>query len=115
MKQKAFLVGLLVGIVLAASGSLLAQTAYVSGQDWNALPKDYRGLLAASYHGGAIRGIFVATVRPEEARLVMTCTVNWSGEQAQAVVDMYLRDNPQRWHERLGILIWDAFVAACKK
>jgi hypothetical protein len=45
----------------------------------------------------------------------MACAGNWSGEQALAVTENYLRGNPQRWHERLGILIWDAFVAACKK
>jgi hypothetical protein len=115
VKQKAFLAGLLVGIVLAALGPLLAQSEYVSGQEWNAMRKDWQLISVASYHGGAIRGIFAATMRPEEARLVLACTVNWSGGQAQAVVEKYLRDNPQRWHERIGELMWDAFVAACKK
>jgi hypothetical protein len=52
---------------------------------------------------------------PEDARVISLCMAPWPPSQAVAVVDKYLKDNPQKQGHLIWSLVGDAIFDACLK
>ncbi len=83
----------------------------MTGQSYRQLPEIYRLGYASGFH----QGLAKAAIEPSTALSIARCTAQWTLGQAQAVVDKYINDNPQRWHEWIGNLAWDALLSACRR
>jgi len=70
-------------------------TAYMSGY-------------SDAYSSGPIVGI-----RPECHKRLMSCVVGRSNTQLADMVRKYLRDNPAKWHEPAGVLVYTAVFNEC--
>lgn len=46
---------------------------------------------------------------------VYKCCVGMTNLQLKAIVERFMKDNPQRWHDQMNILVYSALIDACKK
>lgn len=70
------------------------------------------------YAMGVLDGIFLAPLfgAPKgNIKWLENCVVNMTDSQVAAVLNKYLRDNPQRWHESLNFIAYSAFREVCPR
>ncbi len=106
------IVGGLVAVFLTIlTVTVLGQTESVTGQIYLQFPASARTAYAAGFQAASA----LSALNPPGAGVIARCTALWSLGQTQAVIDRYIMDNPQRWHEWVGFLAWDALMAACRR
>ncbi len=59
----------------------------------------------------AVSDLFGASEICREA--IKRCTANRKGPQYVAIMRKFLQDNPEKWHERANMLIFDAVLRPC--
>jgi hypothetical protein len=82
---------------------------------------DYLQKSETERHGyvmGLLDGLFAsATIGSDSAVLarIKSCTLGMKSNQIMAILDKYLRDNPQIWHQDADVLFLQSLFRACPK
>lgn len=88
--------------------------SFLTGNDYQELsPGGKRG-----YVTGFVDGVLVAPVfdAPKQAlQWIELCIVDMSNVQIVAIVDKWLSENPQRWHQPMNMLTFTALKDGCDK
>jgi len=88
-------------------------TGFIKGNTY----REYSDDVKAVYVMGVMDGMVIAPVfsaPKKKLAWLEACSVGMSGYQVAAIVDKYLRDNPEHWHEPTNILVYSAMLDACK-
>lgn len=109
--MKRFIAGVAVGMVLA--GGAAHARSVLTGQEFNSWPSESRTAFAAGWHVGFLIASASVERVPPLIRRISTCIDKWTFGQVKAVIDNYLRDNPQQWHESIDIISLRAAAKAC--
>jgi len=67
---------------------------------------------------GFLDGIFVAPLldAPDDGKFYVslrTCTAEMPGKQVAAIIEKYIRDNPEDWHLQLHTVAFNSLLKAC--
>ena len=94
----------------------------LSGNDYQKQPE----LARSMYVAGVIEGWQTLAVMVVERKLqapevdtlyfpIVRCVEKgMTRGQTLAIVDKYMTENPARWHEQMGVLVWMAMTDACR-
>ncbi len=114
-------------IVIATLCCLLSvsaeEAAAITGNEFRRLPDlarmmyavatiDAWGNVSALIRGKKLSATAVDVVYGDISRCVVGRGM--INEQVLAIVDKYLKENPEKWDADMTSLIWNAFVAVCK-
>jgi hypothetical protein len=105
----------LLAVVTSASGG------FITGNQWRELPNSARMLCVV----GVIDGwhfMGLAVDEPSKQRMIGTfirltsCVEKrqMTGEQILAIVEKYVTEHPEEWHERMEFIVFKTMSAACK-
>jgi len=86
---------------------------FITGNTYRAYSDDIR----AVYVMGVLDGFDVApafSAPKKELAWFQICSLGMSGYQVAAIVDKYLRDIPEHWHEPMNGLVYAAMLDACQ-
>jgi hypothetical protein len=92
-----------------------AETFILSGNKY--LSKD--DAMKLGYVSGVIDAFFLISASqasasgPPNLGWLAGCTNKMNNIQIQAIVDKYMKDNPQIWHEPMAAAVLDAMMRAC--
>lgn len=103
-----FVAGIVVGIVLGmmlAGGTAYAQT--FTGQAFNGWEYTWQLMYTIGWHMGFNAGV------NWPVKGIQNCINKWTYIQTQAVIENYVRANPQEWHEGISPLTLRAVIKAC--
>jgi|GEM_PF-1230141 hypothetical protein len=67
------------------------------------------------YNDGMAAAVVHAAMAPARLQKVLVCIKNWNMGQQIAVIEKYLKDNPQKWDIEMNGLIFMALEDACNK
>jgi ABC-type multidrug transport system permease subunit len=67
---------------------------------------------------GFLDGIFIAPLldAPDDGKFYVslrTCTAEMSGAQVAAIIEKYIRENPEDWHLQLHMVAFNSLLTAC--
>ena len=108
------LVLILAAITNANTQEILIKTGFITGNEYLRLP-DVNKL---HYVMGVVDGIFLAPffgAPKDKMDWIEKFLVNMTDSQVTAIINKYLQENPQRWHESMNVIIYSAFREACLK
>ena len=114
------LVAVLTLAVLAPVGRAAQQqpvAVKVSGFIMGNTYREYSDDVKAVNVMGVMDGIVIAPVFSAPTKKLAwleTCSSGMSGYQVAAIVDKYLRDHPERWHEPMNVSVYAAMFDACR-
>jgi len=86
---------------------------FITGNTYRAYSDDVK----AVYVMGVMDGFLVApafSAPKKKLAWLETCSSGMSGYQVAAIVDKYLRDVPEHWHEPMNAQVYFAMLDACK-
>lgn len=89
-------------------------SGFVDGNDWRNL--EPIEVLGTRYIQGVIDGfLYSPTLGASEATVdvIQNCLVDMPGGQIRAIVDKYMEDHPELWHEGMNSLVWDVIEEVC--
>lgn len=113
---------LIAALLLAtlSSASLAAQNrrveikyGFLKGNDYRTHGDSER----AEYVMGVLDGLLAAPVfgaPKKNLAWLEACTVGMTNDQVTAIVDKYLRENPEQWNEGMNVLVYSAMLGACQ-
>ena len=110
---------LLILVFVALSFSSFAKTVNI--QNGFLTGNDYRGLDAISknmYVTGLIDGMFLAPfygASEKEVSYLAKCTEGMTASQIRAIFDKYLKNNPEKWHQNMHLIGYNAILGVCNK
>jgi hypothetical protein len=87
---------------------------YITGNDYLAMPESGR----IAWLVGAFDGLMaesVAVAKDPKGPWLGRCLKGIPANQAVAMFDKYLRDNPSSWHAPAAFMLRDSMVAFCKR
>jgi hypothetical protein len=83
-------------------------------QDWRTSDGVAKAMYMAGFNSGLADAGLLMTFNPKKLMEIDSCTVGWTYGQFVAVVDKYIKDNPDKWNRPLSDLAFEALVAACE-
>lgn len=108
--MKRFIAGIVIGMVLAG-GVAYAQSP--NGQTFLTWPEVARVYYNIGWSAGFIGGVALTNPISIVAQRILTCAADWTGGQQRAIIEHYIRANPQEWHEAISVLSMRAILKAC--
>ncbi len=94
----------------AVSAVFMAGLGFYTGNDYLQLGENSR----RTYVTGIIDGFHLAFGEsPKSLKWITNCTRGKDNFQITAIVDKFLSENPQRWHEPMNVLVYDSLVNIC--
>jgi len=71
-----------------------------------------------AFAAGFLDGIFIAPLldAPNRGKLyeaIRTCTAEMPANQVAAIIEKFVRDNPEDWHKPLNVVAFNAILKAC--
>lgn len=106
-------------LLLASSTAADSQLLYLNGAftTGNGFRRFSQGE-QLSYVVGIVDGLKLAPTlgadKPD-MKWLRTCIKDMEAEQIKAIVDMFLTDNPDRWHESMHMLVYAALLGPCPR
>lgn len=84
------------------------------GNDYRALSERERWLYAgALLEGMLLSPLFGAEKKGGALERLEDCVEKMTDEQLAAILDKYLRDNPERWHDYIHVIMYSALAKTC--
>lgn len=90
------------------------QSGMISGNEYLS-----SGLSKRSYVTGIIDGIFIGPVFSEttgDKSLIwwlQNCLAGMENTQMVAIIDKYMKEHPEEWHEDMHVIVYRAFANLC--
>lgn len=119
--KKIFSALLLVALLFIAMTSIARQRqsavainqGFFKGEEFLQMPEAQQEGFAA----GLVDGIYLAPLMgsPEEnVEPIHKCIVGMSATQVAAIIEKFLREHPEKWHQRLNVEAYNALNLACR-
>ena len=68
-----------------------------------------------AYAMGAVNGMLLAPLLPEtKLERFEQCIEGMNNVQVAAIIEKYVREHPERWHEKTPAFIFSALSSACR-
>lgn len=113
----ALMVAQLLLFPLAVSGQdqgVLIKEGFVTGNHYQQLPEVQQHAYLMGLTDGILVSPLLGVSRDEEGLTWFErCDAHKNSGQLQAIVDRFLQDHPERWHEGMGVLFFLAMKEAC--
>lgn len=85
---------------------------FLKAGDFRDLPSDLKEGYAMGFSNGMMAsGIMGAD--GSKVKLLYDCTDGMSAKQLAAILDKYLKEHPEGWHEPLSVHSFDALLGVC--
>lgn len=86
--------------------------SFVTGNNW--IGKDM--VMQRSYVTGVVDGMNAVSALNFNKESFFSCSLKGkSTEQLRAIVDKFIKENPEQWHLPMSLLIFDAINESCSK
>jgi hypothetical protein len=99
---------------IATSGDVMVHNPYVRGNEYVKLEEGDR----ATYIAGLVDGILLSPffgAQRNKVEWFERCTIErMTIHQVTAIVDKFMKENPNRWHESMHTLAYFAIKKACE-
>lgn len=96
----------------ASDDFALIQEGFLSGEEFLALSSNAK----VYYVTGAVDGMLLAPFffgAPDSDRWLVQCVKGKSNSQLSAVLEKFLKDNPERWHDSVHVSFIVSLHATC--
>jgi len=94
-------------------GAVAIKPGFFNGEEFLQKPEAQQEGFAA----GLVDGIYLAPLMgapQENVEPFHKCTVGMSATQAAAIIQKYLKEHPEKWHQRLSVEAYNALNTACR-
>ncbi len=115
---RVFIITLLIslGLPVAVLGEegVLIHNGFITGNTFRAFDQVSKNV----YVTGLVDGILLAPLYgapKKNLEKIEKCTVGMTGQQIVAILEKYLRGNPERWHHGMHVISYSALGEACSK
>ena len=108
------LVLFLVPVSTSGTEDIWVKTGFITGNDYLA----FTDVNKKRYAIGVVDGMFLGPLfgAPKaNIKWLENCVVKMTDSQVAAILNKYLKDNPQRWHEALNIIVYSALREVCAR
>jgi hypothetical protein len=112
----ALVLAMIVGAEIATSSEvIIIHNGYFKGNQYVSWKERDRAIYIAGIVDGILLSSFFGAKR-SEMKWFERCTIDrMDSYQVTAIVDKFMRKNPERWHESIHNLAYFAIKKACKK
>jgi hypothetical protein len=101
-------------VVVCLVGGAIGKKNPFGVYEWQKLEGD-QVIYVVGYSAGMLSGALVRTLYPEKTEKFFDIIGEWTFGQQVAIIDKYLKDNPDKWDKRFGLLVLGAYEDACAK
>jgi hypothetical protein len=102
-------------VVVIGAGVVGAAPKYITGNAWLKCGRPEKVVYMEGFQDGAVVWRSLMEKKPKEYEALWQCCQSWPPSQTLAVVEKYLKDNPQQWDKPIFLLIQEAIEDACQK
>lgn len=95
------------------SGIVAIDPGFFKGEEFLQMPEAQQEGFAA----GLVDGIYLAPLFGAPGKNIESfhrCIVGMSTSQVAAIIQKYLKDHPEKWHQRLSVEAYSALESACR-
>lgn len=111
----ALVLAMIGGAEIATSRDVMIHNSYVKGNEYVKLEEGDRALYIAGLVDGILLSPFFGAQR-SKIEWFERCTIErMTMYQVTAIVDKFMRENPDRWHQEMHTLAYIAIKKACEK
>jgi hypothetical protein len=108
----AFFAGM--GTISTHAQKIAFKFGYIKGEQFLKLNQNDKAMYAMGIYDGILLAPFFGANR-SDIEWMEDCTNSWSANQLSAILEKFLQNNPQRWHEPMNMLSYIALSNACGK
>lgn len=104
----------LAGIVASTSTPAQIPPAYFDGNQYHRMDEIARTIYIEGVIDGFLGSYLLDSNMKREVALG-TCVKNMPADQARAIVDKYVSENPDQWGWQMTMLVYNGLNGACRK
>lgn len=82
---------------------------------WQKMKEVEKGIYVMGYYNGMLYGSIVRDLYPKKTKEFFDVIHSWTYWQQRAIIDKYVQDNPYKWNEDFGYIVFEAYKDAYEK